>query len=223
MTNRILLLGLLALLPARRSYADTLYSDQASFLNQVAPGYYLETFDGLNGLKNLGNDLYFSSNGFSYWAHAFGGYSYGNGQFYGGYLNYGDDLVLMASEQGTTFTFDFLNGGVTAVGGTFFLQDDNQDVTTGTMHVTLQDGTQVTINGDTPFSGFTSPTPITEITVDSNRLSAVDNLYVGNYVGASSTSAVPEPSYLIVLACGLLVAGFVNQRRVKRTVKRKRT
>jgi hypothetical protein len=215
MNKRILLVGLLALLPASRSYGSIIYTDQSSFLKQMLSGFYLETFDGLTGLRNLGNDLYFSSTNYSYWGHASGGYSYGNGQFYGGYLNNGDDKVLMASVQGTDFEFDFLNGNISAVGGTFFLQDDDQMVTTGTMHVTLQDGTQVTINGDTPFYGFTSTTPITQIIVDSNRLSAINNLYVGTNI-----AAIPEPSSSGLLAAGI---GLIFLGRYRRSLQRKRT
>jgi len=81
-------------------------------------------------------------------------------------------------------------------------------VTDGVMTITLLDGTQVTINDGTPFTGFTSPTPIGSLTVDSNRLSALDNLYVGAFTGA--LSGVPEPRTLGLLAGGL---GFMLARR----------
>jgi hypothetical protein len=216
MNNRILILGLLALLPASRSNGSSIaiYTDETSFLNQVVPGRYLETFEGLTPLKNLGTDLYFSSNGYSYHGHASGGYSYNNGEFYGAYLNFdrvhAGDLVLGASQQGTVFNFDFLNGNITAVGGTFMMLNNDSHVTTGMMNITLQDGTVITFYDLTPFYGFTSETPITQITVDSNRFSAMNNLYVGTFV-----SAVPEPAstaLMLLGGTGLILLGRYRSR-----------
>lgn len=223
------------LLSAVVAGATTVYTNQSSFLNDIAPGYYLETFDGITTGQNLPNTLEYSGNGYSYQGVASGGYSYGNGTFYGSYYNYlaggccnTSNPILSVTQQGTEIVLNF-SSNVTAVGGNFFMVDNDSDVTSGAMYLTLADGTEVELQGgdsygttftlpdgtqvntsDTPpFTGFTSSEAITSLTIDSNRFTALDNVYVGSSLEALDAQTVPEPRTLVLMLAGLglLLAG----------------
>jgi hypothetical protein len=198
-------------LPCARAGTVT-YTDLPSFLNDVGPGYYLETYDGYPWGQNIGNDLSFSGGGFDYAGHAFGGYAYGTGQFYSDNvdLNGSPNRTLTVTQQGTTMRFDF-GPNITAVGGTFFMLTVGWPIITdGIMTITLTDGTQQVLEeAKTPFFGFTSPTPIGSITVDSNRMSGMNDLYVGR-----ALETAPEPGTLVLLASGAAI--LLATRRIRR-------
>jgi hypothetical protein len=199
-------------LAGAHAFGTTVYTDASSFLADVSPGYYLETFDSFPDGKNAGSGLSFSGNGFDYSGSAFGGFSFGNGGFYttSTIFNGNRNVFLSVTEQGTTMVFDFA-ANITAVGGTFFMVDANQDFTDGIMTITLADGTTEEIeSADTPFFGFTSPLPITSITIDSNRYSGVNDLYVG-----AAQEAVPEPGMLVLLSSGLAVLLIAQVRKTR--------
>jgi hypothetical protein len=205
---RTLSLVLLGLVAAQPSSATQVFTDTTSFLGQVIPGYYLETFDGLSEGHNQGQELDFSQNGYSYVADASGGPFPFNAQFYSLQGQFPGDLVdLSGNLQLVTLTFTF-SSNVTAVGGTFFMTDGSS-VTTGTMDITLADGTDELINAGAPFFGFTSPTPITSLTLTSNRMTTVNDLIVG------SSAEAPEPGTLWMMPAVALMLFARLYRRSK--------
>ena len=70
-----------------------------------------------------------------------------------------------------------------------------------------------TIPGGTmfTFNGFTSSTPITEITISSGAVSPNLDLVLDNF--QVSAQAVPEPTSALLLVCGLLILGGAVHRR----------
>jgi hypothetical protein len=121
-----------------------------------------------------------------------------------------------------TFTFTGSPALVTAVGGTFFANDNAGDTINSSIEVKLNDGSTVTLT--TPgFRGFTSSAGIASMTVwsdvgvagypnDGTVFPGVGELYVG---AAGSLPTVPEPGSILLLV-GMLagVAGAVKFRVV---------
>ncbi len=195
--------------------AGTVYTDQPSFLAQLQPGYYLETFQGIP-LGFLTSPMGFSSVPYSYTASAPNG-------LWGQYApSSGSDVVLSINTAYDTLRFDFTSGNVTAVGGYFFPTDFNGNLTTGNTVLTLSDGTAVALVDGTPasFVGFTTDPGqwITSLTVDAvdtpgdppiYRWPTVNDLYVGQ------SGAIPEPATGALLAGGVLLLAALARRRKK--------
>jgi hypothetical protein len=95
--------------------ATAIFTDQASFLSHVKPGYYLETFDSLAQFTSLNSPLSFSTNGFSYTTSA---PSADNKFFNIGPMG---DVWLSTFDGFTKIVFNFTSSNITAVGGNFFL------------------------------------------------------------------------------------------------------
>jgi hypothetical protein len=188
--------------PARAQ--TTTYSSQASFLSNVLPGYYLETFDSLTANQVLTSPLSFSANGFSYTAAAPSGFV--------PEAPNGSDVWLTTFDSSDPITFTFTSGNVTAVGGDFFPTDANGDLTNGNITVQLNDGTSVSLTNpkDTTFTGFTSKQTITSLTVTSDGASwASANNFI---VGVAGTATTPEPgTTALLLSVGAV--GLVALRR----------
>ncbi len=184
--------------------AGVIYIDSATFIADLQPGYYLETFSSLTG--TLPNPINFSSGGFSYSAFAPNG-------FYPTMT--AGDRVLSTSMSTDAITMTFTSGNVTAVGGYFYASDINGNVTTGTVTLNLSDGTSVTLTNPTAatFRGFmTAGVPITSLVIALDSPSGtewptVDDFYVGQ------SAAVPEPSSAILMAAGILALAGLRARR----------
>jgi hypothetical protein len=186
--------------------ADIIYTNQASFLANVQPGFYLETFD-TEGFPNFGSiptPTVFSQNGFTYSANTPGP----NGLFTLFEPPGGPSIALSTTDPDVPIVISFTSGNVTAVGGTFFLADTTGNIINGNVTVTLDDGTSVTLaNQDvSSFLGITTSSPISSLTFDvsngpqpGNEFVTMDNFYVG--------SAVPEPSTLALAGVGLATVG----------------
>ena len=81
------------------------------------------------------------------------------------------------------------------------------------MNITLQDGAVITFFGSTPFYGFTSDIPITEIIVDSNRFSAMNNLLCGHIGFRSAGTGVDRAAstaLMLLGAASLILLGSIG-------------
>lgn len=150
----------------------------------------------------------FSSLGYSYSASAT------NGWLFGLYVpGSGTDRALSTNSSDDLLVFTFTSGNVTAVGGYFFPTDQDGNLISGSLVLTLDDGTVHTLVNGTPLSfvGFTTAPGqwITSLTVDAQeagRYSTVNDLYVGQ-------GAVPEPATGGLLAGGMLLLAALARRR----------
>ena len=184
------------------SLGTTVYTDEASFVAQLQPGYSLETFTGLGPWQYIGPDLDFGSGDYAGHAHAQLDVMWA---ILEGAVTAGrsDDHILM--------TF---GSAVTAVGGNFTAVDDVFMVVPSEIVLTLADSTQVTTNS-WGFVGFISPgAPIVSLDVfcpDGALYGAImptiDNIYTGSAIPE------PEPSLLIALAGGLGSLLVLRRRR----------
>jgi hypothetical protein len=194
--------------------ATFVYSTQSSFLSAVTPvAFYpvnLNDFSSLNG--TIFNSLSYSGVGYDYTItpgsppprdYLFA-VAPGNNKAISTYA--GSDLVIT-----------FAGPPVIGVGGNFFASDINGNLVSGTVRVTLSDGTQVTIptSGSLPypFLGFSTTGPyITSVDVEviGGNYPTLDNFYV---------ASVPEAA-TVLTDCVLLLAvgaGAFYYRRGKAT------
>lgn len=211
--------------------AAVVITERDAFLGLVQPGYYEETFQGVaRGLLPAEADDDF--------AVPFVGP--------GGWFTYtveeepfelttqnqlwvtaretpeGDEIAgtraLGTLVDFTGIRITFTSGNVTAIGGDFFLTDEAGDPRgTGSITLTLSDGTSISVNSQTTasqrFVGFVAEgtETFTSLIVNPNELFTghyvtVDNLLVG--------AAVPEPGAMGWMA-GLALAGYGGWRRVR--------
>jgi hypothetical protein len=203
-----LILG--ALCPGPAVADVVIYNDQAAFLAATAPGYYEETFDSLVPDTLNGKTLSFSQSGFSYTATT-------TDNFVPFTIPGGDpsDVILGTDTLGKSYSFNFLSGNVTAVGGFFFDSDFLGNVIIGDQfEITIDGLTQpltVTTTGQDTFVGFVSSTPFTTLTVTS-----IDNDWVGanDLIVGTAATAVPEPATNWIAAVGgLAMLAYARRRR----------
>lgn len=177
------------------------YTDSASFIAALAPGYFSNPFnDTVNGPSP---NLSYSQNGYSYTVGTQPGAVSGL---------YNAPGLISTDNSGDSIFVEFTSGNVFAVGGNFWATDVSVLPTGTDVTVTLSDGTSVTYtsSGPSDFRGFISDVAITSITIDAPSLApndglwaTMDNLTVG--------AAVPAPGAIAVLgAAGL--AGFRRRR-----------
>jgi hypothetical protein len=193
--------------------AAIIYSDEASFLTHVQPGYYLETFDTLP-TGYLGVTSSFAGNGYAYTASADNG-------LWGNPVGYLSAKSLSTNLPPEPIHFSFTGNPVTAVGGYFTSTDFSGSPVDGTVTVGLSDGTQLSASVPSAwaFVGFVANQPISWLEVLSGkegsrldgRWPAADDVYVGAAVGA----AVPEPCTLAIWSLLGGIGAIVGYRRRK--------
>ena len=189
---------LLAAVSVSVARATTIYTDQTTFLNNVRPGYYLETFDSLPK-GNVVPPLAFSANGFSYTA-APAAFNFFN-------VGPGTDVWLSTSTSNLSIIFNMTSGNVTAAGGYFFLTAFLGNVTTGTVTATINDGSTSSIlnPNSTSFIGFTPSSPILSLTVTPTVMPPNTNVFMTANDFIVGTAAVPDTSGgALLLGVGLL-------------------
>jgi hypothetical protein len=175
--------------PLSASAVTTTYTNAATFIDNTSDTY-LENFNLVtNG--DIPSPQLFSQGAFSY------SVSDPGGQLYSGTGNTGS-RYLGEGTRANNATITFTSGNVTAVGGNFFLTDIKDDLATGNITLTLNDGSVINLtsptSGATPFGGFTTGGAIiTSLTLsgDTSAWESFDNLYVGT--ASAAATAVPEP------------------------------
>ncbi len=209
---RITAVTVLAMLGGSVARADMIFTDQAAFLANVQSGSYLESFDALPQGQPAPSPLVFSGNGFGYTANTdtFDGGS-GDGFFPSGPPG---DTWLSTATLGDVIVFRFTTGNITAVGGSFFLTDFFGEVTTGSIVMTLDNGTMFSMTDPaaTSFVGFTTSSPISSLTL------RVGGPLIGEWPTANNLivgAAVPAPS--VLMAAGIGLCGALARRRSRQT------
>ena len=182
---------------ASMAFAGTMtFENEVDFVNQLAPGFYLEDFDEF-GFELQGPSIDFTEGPWSYTISA-------PGEVFS---------VPGAMSTNTPYdplTVDFTGQDVYAVGGYFYASDFDGLFFPGTINVELSDGTVYSANpvSANDFVGFVSSVPITSLTITvddpgdlESRWATIDNFYVG--------AEIPAPGALALLG----VAGLVGGRR----------
>lgn len=206
------LLGLavagMSLTPSPADAGIITYSDQATFLAHVQPGYYLETFNSL-AAGQLTSPQTFSGSGFGYEASAPDG-------LYGQTL--GVDRALGAFGGSPTITISSLTGAPTAIGGFFFMSDGVDGINSlGAMSVTATDGI---ISETVPLAAPTSGTTFVGFISDAGPFTGLTFVRTsGSGTGFRTTNdfivgnAIPEPSTLALYGwAGLIGLGYARRR-----------
>jgi hypothetical protein len=184
-------------------------TNQATFNAALAPGSYTETFTGLilNGVQSQSFPIPPVTSSFAYTATAGNANGvYANGNFIGNF------------NPNQTFILTFTGAPVRAIGGNFFISDQNDVFVSAPVTITYRNGTTVlatdtfTPASTATFRGITvglGDLNITTLTMSApvgvNNFNTMDNLTVGT---------VPEPGSL-ALCGGAAVAGFGWYRRRK--------
>ncbi len=202
-----------ALLPLAAFGQATIYSDQASFLAAIAPGYYSTDFSDLTNFTpyssysiNGGADA--SSNPFV-------------GTITSTLVTPGDGNLykvpngLSTDTDGYALTYDFTSGNVRSVGGLFGVTDVDGNFIPGTIQFDLSDGTSVTVaTGSEPsFQGFLIADGPTITGLSAFPIEGADPVYVANsqlFVGVPETSTYAAAGFM-----GLAVGGLWYRRSRK--------
>jgi hypothetical protein len=196
--------------------AATVYTDEAAFLAQLDPRYFLENFsnytygDPFDGSQPTAN--YGSVNGYSWSASVPNNWPPSYGVV--GLFSLPNALTTYAAED--LLTIKFTGKPVTAMGGIFASTDINGDIFQQPVTVTLSDNTTVSLTGS-GFLGFTSDFAISYLTIDgvdtpNSNWPLLRHFYTGSYVGANEIAAIPVPAASWFFGSGLLGVLSLNRR-----------
>ena len=150
------------------------YTDRATFLENVAAGYFENPFD--DAVPGAIASLSYDEGGFAYTVTA------STDQLF-------NDVGLISTNlAGDSIVVTFSGNPVTAVGGNFWATDISVQPTGTGITITLSDGTteSFTSTGPTDFRGFVTAAPITTISIDAPDEGGtpfwptMDNLIVGS-------------------------------------------
>ncbi|MFZ4702292.1 MAG: PEP-CTERM sorting domain-containing protein [Candidatus Methylumidiphilus sp.] len=203
------LLGLLSVLSTGTAQASIItYTNRATFLGLLQPGYYEDTMSDVTRGSISGASTTRSGNGYSvtYTAPSGGLYSATGAMS----TNNATNNLIASSLSANSY----------AVGGYFYLVDFDgayQAFTGNNISAVAANGIDPNsslsaVNSATNFFGWISTTPITSVTVNAGGSTPSRyNTMTDVIVGASSTSSVPEPGTLALLLLGGAI-GFAKRR-----------
>jgi hypothetical protein len=192
------------------SAATTVFDNEADFLAQLNPTYYLEEFSGYSYGTPLSGAL--TENYGPVYGYSWTATTTPNGVFPvpNGLFSLPGALTTYAAEDLLTITFT--GNPVTALGGSFASTDINGDVIQQTVTVNLSDNTSVSLTGSA-FRGFTSDFAILSLAIDAVDVNPttvfwprLEHFYVG-----SAIAAVPIPAAAWLFGSGLL--GLLSLKR----------
>lgn len=178
------------------------FTDQASFQAATAPGGYFNDFSSLTPDTSYGNLQPFSN----------GTYSYNVTAPFDLFSGQAGFPFISTQQNSDVMTITFTGAAVTAVGMNTFSTDKLNGVDGGPITVTLASGESHTFptTDAATFVGFTSDASIVSLSFESTgHYAAVTNLYVG----ATATTAIPEPSSLAMAATASALALAAFRRR----------
>ena len=203
-TLRLALLGVFTTGTITAAMA-TWYTDEATFLANIDPTFYLEEFHMMTYGDPLAGDLTWDApgaNGYGWQASAVNGLWSGP-----------DSLSTNTAEDPLIITPTSSPGGVTAMGGWFANSDIDGNIITGDVTVTLSNGEQMIVhdqNGTSDFIGWVGADVLTDFNMVSSDPNGgqtswvnIDHLYVG--------AGVPEPATFVAIGVGL--AALIARRR----------
>lgn len=195
--------------------AATVFTDESSFLFNLEPDSYLETFDASEDVFVLPASLPFSGSGFSYTVTARNGAL----TLPRNPMDDQDYWLSADPENDSSLVLEFTSGNISAVGGNFFstgfspASDDTQ-LGLGNILLTLSDGTTRSLTNptNTTFIGFTADpgSVFTSLIVSAPAGGASDSLYATlNNLRVGRAVPIPTPALLP----GLLGIGFATLRQ----------
>ena len=194
--------GLVMLSACSFSHAATLFTDSASFLVRLDPGFYTENFETKLGTFTPASGTEFNGGVFRYNMTATTGPLYSGSGIFGAY-NYDSELSI-----------NFLDGNINAVGGNFFETDSTDTFLSNSITISLSDGTVVTYtpSAQDDYRGFVADegvylTTLTLAVDGSARWQSLDNLTVG------AVSYVPEPASTALLGVALITLAATRRRK----------
>lgn len=189
--------------------AITLYTNKASFLAALAPGFYEET-----DLNNNPSQPNYSGNGFGYVMSDVGDFA--------GAPPGGTDLTTITDTASLNFAF---NPGIKAFGAYFYSSNDGGNFAIGDIEIKVNNGLEQVYatpanapspSSSTSFYGFISDTNFTTASVKTLssvpgnlRYPTVGSVIVGTTGGGSTPAPAPAP----LLGA---VAAFGASRRLRR-------
>lgn len=184
--------------------AASLYTTEPSFVAAIgASQSYLNDLNDLTVQERFAHPLGYSANGFAYSIIT-------NPQFH---------LVsligaLTTADTNAEIDVSFTSGNVRAVGGWFYLTDSNGAPVSGSVTITLSDGTTAGVGVSSnapPFTGFVSSGPlITLLAVRSEAAGGyptLDHFYVAE--GIPALSVAPAETNRLVLSWPAPATGYV--------------
>lgn len=197
------------------------FTDKTAFLAAVQPGYYLESFDSLTPNTTYPDTMNLSQGSFSYTIFAQGsppndGLLAVEDPFLPG------DIWLSANFDDVPMYIGNFTGGVSAVGGNFFLTNFDFDVIEALVTIVASDGVNtesvpIVVANPLDFVGFVTTDGSSVLSVQFAAPGFSNYATLNDLIVGQAITVVPEPSGFVMMAIGLGLAGAAIRKRRNRT------